>query len=51
MARPVSFTKPKKPRRAADTSFDFGFNALPKAAKKAFNRRQGKAGHKAGGGS
>lgn len=51
MAKPVKFnTKPKSPK-GSDTSFNFGFNALSKPEKKKYNRRIGKAGHQAGGGS
>ncbi len=49
MAKPVSFSKPKAPRKAADTSFNFGFNALGTTAKKQYNRKLGRAGSKAGG--
>jgi len=52
MARPVSFNKPKKaPKRGGNADFDFGFNALSKRDKRAYNRKLGKSGTKAGGGS
>ncbi len=49
MAKPVTFSKPKKPRKTADTSFNFGFNTLSKAAAKKYNHSLGKRGSKAGG--
>ncbi len=52
MAKPVSFSKRKtQARRGERTDFDFGFNTLSKTAKRAYNRKLGKSGHKAGGGS
>jgi hypothetical protein len=40
MAKPVTFSsKPKKTRKRADTSFDFGFNVLSKSKQRAYRKR------------
>lgn len=50
MAKPVNFAKRKaQARRGERTDFNFGFNALSKTEKKAFNKQIGRRGSKAGG--
>lgn len=45
MAKKVTFSSSKpRPRKRADTSFDFGFNTLGKTAKKAYRKAVGKTG-------
>jgi len=50
MAKSVSFSKRKtQARKGARTDFNFGFNALSTAGKKAYNKQIGRRGSKAGG--
>ncbi len=51
MAKTTKFGSKSKPKKENGISFDFGFNALSKREKRAYNRKHGKSGHKPGGGS